>query len=58
MLILTLINFQYLQTAVFTVKNGLNGQNHFFSGSHYPIKKFTPAKFQLGRFPLPFLFPF
>ena len=58
MLILILINVQYLQTVVFTVKKVLNGQNHFFSGYHDLIKKFPPAKFQLGEFPTVIFIPF
>ena len=39
MLILILINVQYLQKIVFSFEKGSNGQNHSSSGSHYPIKK-------------------
>ena len=28
------------------LKKGLNGLNHFFSGSHYQIKKFSQQNFQ------------
>ena len=40
MLILILINVQYLQNVVFSFEGGSNGQNHSSSGSHHLIKKF------------------
>ena len=42
MLILILIDTQYLQNVDFSFDNGLNGRNHSSSGSHHPIKKFSP----------------
>ena len=38
MLVLILINVQYLQKVVFSFEKGLNAQNHS-SGSHHLIKK-------------------
>ena len=35
MLIVILIEVQYLQNVVFSFKKGSNGQEHFSSGSHY-----------------------
>ena len=46
MLILILIDFQYLQNVVFSFVKGLNGQMHYSSDSNHPIKK-TPAKFPI-----------
>ena len=46
MLILILIDVQYLQTVFFSFEIGSNGQNHFPSGSHHPLKK-KPAKFPI-----------
>ena len=43
MLILILIDVQYLQKAVFSFEKGSNGQNHSSSGFHHPVKKFPPA---------------
>ena len=43
MLILILINVQYLQNVVFSFEKGLNGQNHSSSGSHHPTQK-SPSK--------------
>ena len=43
MLILILINVQYLQDVVFDFEKGLNGQNHSWPDSHHPIKK-SPTK--------------
>ena len=39
MLILLLINVQYLQNVVFSFKKCKNGQIHYSSDSQYPIKK-------------------
>ena len=39
MLIVILVDAQYLQNVVFSFEKGLNGQNHFSSGFHQPIKK-------------------
>ena len=57
MLILILINVEYLQNVVFSFEKGLNSQNHP-SDFHQPIKKFTPAEFPIpppleGFFPTP-----
>ena len=43
MLILILIDFQYLQNVVFNFVKGLNGQMHYSSDSNHPIKK-NPSK--------------
>ena len=45
MLILTVIDVQYSQNAVFSFENFLNRQNHFSSGSHHLIKKIPSAMF-------------
>ena len=58
MLVLILIDVQYLHNVVFSLEKDLNGQNCSSSGSHRPIKKnvsqqnfpFTPYR---GRFPPP-----
>ena len=42
MLILILIDVQYLQNVVFSFEKGLDGQNYPSSSSHYLIKK--PSK--------------
>ena len=44
MLILILINNQYLQNVVFSFEKGWNGQNHSPSGSHHLIKEFLPQR--------------
>ena len=44
MLILILIDFQYLQKFVFSFEKGSNSQNHSSSASHHPIKKYTPQQ--------------
>ena len=46
MLILILIDVQYLQTVFFSFEIGSNGQNHFPSGSHHPLKKKNQQNFQ------------
>ena len=43
MLILILIDIQYLKNAVFSLEEGLNGQNHSVD-SHHLIEKSPPAK--------------
>ena len=43
MIILILIDVQYSQKAVFCFDKGLNGQNHYSTGSHQPVKK-SPGK--------------
>ena len=47
MLILILIDVQYLQNLVFSFEKGSNVQNHSLSDSHHSIKKFPPAKFPI-----------
>ena len=46
MLILTLIDVQYLENVVFTFAKGSNGQIYSSSDSHHPTKK-TPVKFSI-----------
>ena len=48
MLILILIDIQYLKNAVFSLEEGLNGQNHSVD-SHHLIEKSTLAKFQTPK---------
>ena len=50
MLILILINVQYLQNVVFSFEKGLSGQNHSLSDSYHPIEK-SPKE----NFPFPLL---
>ena len=45
MLILIIIDVQYLQNVVFSFEKVLSGQNHSFSGSHHWKKKSLSAKF-------------
>ena len=47
MLILILIDVQYLQNVVFSIKNGSNFSNHSSSDSPHPIKKVNLAKFSI-----------
>ena len=55
MLILILLGIQYLKNDVFSIEKGFNGQNHYFSGPHYPIKKSPPQQnFCLGGLHLQF----
>ena len=49
MLILILINVQYLQNVVFSFGKGLSGKNHSLSDSHHPVEKFPPDKFTIFR---------
>ena len=46
MLILILINVQYLQIVVFSLKKGLNDQKHFSLDFNHPMKQspFPPTK--------------
>ena len=44
MLILILIDVQYLQKVVFCFEKGSNGQNHSSSASHHHIKKIPPLR--------------
>ena len=58
MLILILIDVQYLQNVNFSFENGLNGKNHSSSGSYQSIiKKILPQQkfpsLHWGDFPLP-----
>ena len=48
MLILTLINVQYLENVAFSLKKGLSGQNHSLWDSHHLIEKFVPDKFSIS----------
>ena len=43
MLILVLIDVQYIQNVVSSFEKGSNGQNHSSSDSHHPITN-TPSK--------------
>ena len=45
-LILILINVQYLQKVAFSFKKGSNGKNHFPSGPYHPIQNIHPKNFQ------------
>ena len=45
MLILILIDVQYLQKAIFSFEKGSVGQNHYSSGSHHPVKKVPQQNF-------------
>ena len=49
MLILILINVQYLQNVVFSFGKGLSGKNHSLSDSHHPVEKSPPDKFTIFR---------
>ena len=51
MLILILIDVQYLQNAVFSFEKGSNSRNHSYSGSHHSVKKNYPSK--ISDSPLP-----
>ena len=44
MLILILIDIQYLQNVVLSFEKGLNGQNHSSSGSHHHINLIPQTK--------------
>ena len=48
MLILILINVQYLEKAVFSFDIGSTGQKYSSSGYHHPIKKFPAPKFLIS----------
>ena len=48
MLILILIDVQYLQNVVFSFEKGSNDQIHSLSDSHDSIKKVSPAKFPIS----------
>ena len=45
MLILILVNVQYLQNVVFSFEKGSSCQNHFVSDSHQPVEKFPLVNF-------------
>ena len=53
MLIFILINFQYLQKAVFSFEKGLNCQNQSSSGSLHPVKKLPPPHYCYLKNPEP-----
>ena len=55
MLILILIDVQYLQNAVFNFEKGLNRQNHSSHGSHHPVKNF-PSKISDSPHPTPYYY--
>ena len=44
MLILILVDIQYLQNVVFSFEQGSNGQNHFLSDSHPLDRKILPEQ--------------
>ena len=44
MLILILIDVQYLKKVVFSFEKGSDGQNHSSLASHHSIKKSPPSK--------------
>ena len=44
MLILILVDIQYLQNVVFSFEQGSNGQNHFLSDSHPLDIKILPEQ--------------
>ena len=52
MLILTLIDVQYSQKAVFSFEKGLNCQNHSSSGSLCPVTPLPPSKISDSPHPL------
>ena len=43
-LILILVDVQYLQKAVFSFEKGSNCQNYSSSASHHPVKEFPPEQ--------------
>ena len=47
MVILILIDVQYLQNVVFNFEKGSEAQSHSSSDSDHPVKKFLPAKFPI-----------
>ena len=47
MLLLILIDAQYLHNVIFSLEKDLNGQNRFSLGSHCPMKETLPAKFPI-----------
>ena len=49
MLILILIDVQYLQNGDFSFEEGSNGQNNSSSDTHHPIKESLPAKFPIPQ---------
>ena len=55
MLILTLIDVQYSQKAVFSFEKGLNRQNHSSSGSLCPVTPLPPSKISDSPHPLQLL---
>ena len=53
MLILVLIDIQYLQKAVSSFEKGSKRQNHLPSGSLYPVKKSPPPSTKMSDSPHP-----
>ena len=57
MLILILVDVQYLQNVAFSLEKDSGDQNHSWSDSHQLIKQFPAAKFPMllhwGKSPLP-----
>ena len=56
MLILILIDVQYLQNVDFSFEKGSNGQSNSSSDIHHPLKESPPANFPfppVEDFPLP-----
>ena len=49
MLILILIDVQYLQNLVSSIEKGSNLQNHSLSDLHHSIKKIPPTKFPIPQ---------
>ena len=56
MLILILLNVQYLQNAVYSFEKGSNRQNHSLSDSHHLIEK-SPGQISHSPNPLAFRKP-
>ena len=52
MLILILIDVQYLQKAAFNFEKGSNSQNHSSSGSYHLVKNFLTSK--ISNSPIPY----
>ena len=55
MLILILIDVRHWQKAVFSFDKSSNYQNQSYSGSLYPVKKFSPVKFPIPPTPYSYL---
>ena len=52
MLIVILVDAQYLQNVVFSFEKGLNGQNHSLWDSHHPLKKSSKQNWEIPPYPL------